>query len=1606
MAEFNLERIRFRWKNSWQASTTYVKDDIVYFQGKCYVCLIGHESSGSTIYPDLNLSAPNTKWVLMFDGNQWRNNWTHDTYYNRGDVIKFNGYVYQCISEHQSTIVVALGPIGDIAKWTIVATTYNWLNTWTPSVDAVGETPAVTQYYNLGDVIIYNGITYICTEKHVAANSYYLGLEQDQAKWAIVARSDNWRTDWAISTRYTVDDIAKYGAITYRCISGHTSAASLDSGLEFDQSKWEIFLEGIEYKGDWAMTFRYKKGDVVKSGGSLWKVVEGHLSTTTLRSDIVRWEIFVPGLEYEDLWSIEYEYNVGDIVVYGGYAYTALTNNTSSVPSVNGLLQDTGDWELLKQGYKHQGNWNVGTAYRTGDVIRDQGYLYIALADSTGVKPDTNAATWQILVTGRKWKASWLDNIEYHLGDVVTYAGVAYICINRHLGTESENRPDLDLLNVEAIDDGDVHYWTTLLQGTASNVLQYRGDTRTHDGDNTTRFAIGSPGNLLKSIAGNISWENFEEVPNVFYVSSSGNDVVGAGLTLNAPFRTVKYACQYVAANVDNNTTNTTILIKTGMYEEILPIKVPRNCALVGDELRSTIIQPAAGFETANMFYVNNGSGIRNMTLQGLTGVLGTPNEYLTRRPTAGAFVSLDPGTGPDDQSVWITNKSCYVQNVTTFGTGCIGMKLDGSLHNGGNRSAVANDFTQVLSDGIGYWATDGGRSELVSVFTYFCHIGYLAEHGGILRATNGNNSYGTYGSVAEGFDQNETPITAQFDNRTLEAQVQVVHTDGNELIALGYSHAGQSYTSATGAVSGSGINATVAYDELRNNAISQIRVIDPSDSSTPGGLNYQYLLNNAQDGTATTITLAASDDTGTPEKYIGMRIVLVAGKGVGQYGHITGYDALTKIAIISKEYNDTSGWENLYPGRPIETTLDGTTRYSLEPRVIIDDPGVTITNDTSKTFPTDFLTAGSGGKWASAIQYSNGTYVVINRLGETAISTDGTTFTAGEDLSVAWGFGPTGASGTNMFFQNGAVVYNYDTSTSTWTNFAIQNFAYTGLATNQSTGLSMLSSTGGVTRFTPDGVTNQAIGGISSGGSIIGIAYGNGIWVLLQTNGTALTSVNEGVNWTIQTGVLDTAVTWTDIAYGNGRFVAVGKEADAAKAAYSFDGVTWYYPDESLDLLPGTGLENIIYTAGQFIATTTENPSFTNYMARSKDGFAWQWFAQDSTVYTLNDAGHSLAGSTSTPEGEWFIRGDGGTGSAGNSIITVQTGAGAVARVNVSSSRLQSFTMYDPGANYLSVPGVLVVDPEKTIDGLDQPRIASGVLAQPIFTNRGAGYVTATMTVAGDGFADIFQTGKTINLKNVSLVPGPGANVVINGIDDVTYRLTKIVSQSGSAPNLNITVNISPTITNQNSPNHEETLILREQYSQVRLTGHDFLDVGVGNVNSTRYPQLYLEGEDPETPRQPFNETVDNGGGRVFYTSTDQDGNFRVGELFAVEQASGTVTVNADLFELDGLTELSLGGIQVGGSAVVIKEFSKDGTFVANSNNIVPTQAAIITYLKSRISSGGADALTNTLIAGQVKVSSTNFTTTSGLQINIPVSVHQTGGIDGDMLAHQLFGI
>ena len=85
------------------------------------------------------------------------------------------------------------------------------------------------------------------------------------------------------------------------------------------------------------------------------------------------------------------------------------------------------------------------------------------------------------------------------------------------------------------------------------------------------------------------------------------------------------------------------------------------------------------------MFPSPNGGGIRNM-FQTVNWYTRCSNSYGTRLP-AGAYVSLDPAQDPDTSV--LLQVTTHIQNVLTFGTGCTGLRVDGSLHNAGNRSSL-----------------------------------------------------------------------------------------------------------------------------------------------------------------------------------------------------------------------------------------------------------------------------------------------------------------------------------------------------------------------------------------------------------------------------------------------------------------------------------------------------------------------------------------------------------------------------------------------------------------------------------------------------------------------------------------------------------------------------------------------------------------------------------------------------------------------------------------------------------------------------------------------------------------------------------------------------
>ena len=1533
MAEFKLGRIRFVWKSEWTSSTTYYKDDVIRNGGNTYICVAGHSS---TAFFEDDLSS---YWNIVSDGQEWSSSWTTDTHYDVNDLVRYGGNIY------------------------------------------------------------------ICSVAHTSASTQNLGLEDDSEKWELFAESFDYRSDWTTDTRYRVNDLAKYNGIVYVCITSHVSSATDALGLEADQAKWEVFTAGVNYRADWASSTRYAVNDLVKYGGSIWICTTHHTSQTGLEIDSDKWAQFVDGLEFENSWDADSDYQPGDFVTYGGYSYIAKTFNQGSKPS-----EVPSDWDLFSTGFRWRGAWGDDSSlqdYLTGDVVSVNGYTYLCIKSHEGSeqKPP-NATYWEKLNGGIVWQGEWQNATIYELGDAVRYNDNSYIVVQSHTSDEvtDENRPDQDLVGA---------FWNLLAAGPEESNLTTQGDLLFYGGAGPTRLEIGKKGQslIVNSTGDAPEWRYWGALDNIYYVESQfGVDSPAPmyGLNVDQPWKTVRYATEqvergplrpnarylletnrsfiqdevieyidatypaltydaakcrrdtgqvldaiiwdlshggnersraaalayfneagdtYLADNATetadglnyiktladavlsnvapatvrgslnqvidatkeeeddaltavealvNITTsaitagdttgvpaerkpNNTILVKTGLYNEILPIIVPKLTAIVGDELRSTRIEPASAVvdssdtpysldaltrlqaimsdivtapgdvvkttgnlldpvETApvgsagagtfatelvqqiydyidwgvngasgdstvplsygdntpntttdftyavesieanraflvaeilayiadtypayqyseascsrdvnayidaikhdliytgnyksllaaryyvnavngslqeDMFYLRNGTGLRNCTVAGLTGTLSADNIYGTKRPSAGAYVSLDPGWGPAHTDTWITHRSPYVQNVTTFGTGCIGMKVDGDLHAGGNDSIVANDFTQVISDGIGAWVTNLGRAELVSVFSYYAHIGYLAENGGKIRATNGNSSYGTFGTVAEGIDSTEVPVTANVTNQSFDAVVDNVYTDGDDILVFEYLNAGVNYTAGgtSFALSGEGFGASIDAAQTADGAVFEVRLLDTDldgdSTADTGGDGYLTVENVAQTGDTTTITLSNTDFS-TSGQYTGMSVFITSGLGAGQYGYIQSYNSGTKVAQIYKHSDDTAGWDHV-SGAAIEASLDDTTNYKVEPRVTFSAP--------------------------------------------------------------------------------------------------------------------------------PSGLY-----------------------------------------------------------------------ADTAKG-----------------------------------------------------------------------------------------------------------------RAYVSDDKIIKVTLFDTGNGYTSAPTLTLTDPNNTVDFPHEVRIGDGVLTQPTWTDRGTGYATAEVLITGDGYADLYQPGEFLRVVGLSGTPIPGSSITLDGLDNRYFKLV-VVRDLVEDPETGLfsgQLQVSPELEISEAPEHDTAIELRIRYSQVRLTGHDFLDIGTGNFANTNYPGIPLL--DPV----PAQETNEAGGGRVFYTSTDQDGNFRVGDLFSVEQSTGVATLNADAFNISGLQELSLGELSLGGTGATVTEFSADGTFTADSDTVVPTQKAIRTYITSQIGGGAGTLNVNSITAGQLVMSGNTMTTVTGVQINVDKKMNFTAGVDGVPVAMNYF--
>ena len=1663
--------------NDWAQSTDYGHGALVKYNGIVYKCSISHQSG---IFLEDNIN----DWEVFFDGIDYRSQYAPDTTYRKNDLVKYGGTLWRCNESHVAQLRL------DTSKFDLELPGFTYAGIW--NSDA---------FYEEGDVVTYGGYLYFAIASNTDSDPsrlYNTNTTDDSTyNWIILSKTYNFVDDFTPFTKYKTGDIVQRGGNTYVAVRDVNVSDGDDSTLDYlEPDIWELLIPGTKFVSAWQKDRRYYFNEVVYHLGFAYKCNQEHVSTDNNfpgdnGSGYFYWDTFVESGSLGGL------HDPGDLLTYG----------LSREPAGDGSSLGPRRVPIGKDQEVLSINEDLEVFWRRIETDTDRVYVANNGIDAEGRGLDPNkpfktvryGCEWieRNLPAGTNATVSVATGRYDEIGPISIPAGCAVVGDELRATTVAATGPIPEYENDFQYVQAYITYFqsqifdifnnteivpeegNTVAQNTDIGLLLNEGEGQADDP--LAEFNLDFTAPTSKSVALFLDFQNYID----FRVGNGDTDptiVGGTTLTNDSAFRT---ATARLEANIDfisenlyfyiNNTFSDTTFTKERVKRDIEHLLRAVIYDMRYDSTFKTILSArrysnaVTGSALDDLFYMRDTTGLRNMTVEGLTGSLNPPGVFdLYQRPTGGACASLDPGYGPDDERVWIKNRSPYIQGVTNIGERCVGKKVDGSLHNGGNKSMTSNDFTQVLSDGIGAWITNGGRAELVSVFTYYCQVGYLAENGGVIRATNGNNSYGSWGTIADGNDATETPDSATINNRNNEAQVAAAQAGGgnDRIFIFEYENCGENYTEADATIVGAGANADVEYTDFRSKGIFNLRLVNTKGSGQAGGSNYLVRGSNAQEtvDSTSTIRLSLTDLTQFESEIIGMRIIITGGDGVGQYGYVAAWDPNTLDATVRRESDGELGWDHIIPGTPINTSLQSTARYRIEPRVTVAEPpfsvsggslssaGIYVSQDYGYTTAQYDITVDTGSGDTIDVAPEAAT-LRINRNGPVYDVTviDGGFGYAVNDVLLIPGDQLGGETPANDL----TVIVNTTTEDSS-------NSILTVTATGTPRGGRFVAIRN------PDVISYSDNGGtwtdatLSFSGQYKKILAGGNRFIALAQEENRIGFSFDGENWV--TRALPTSANWSDITYGNGTFVAVSD--DSSKVVYSNDGLTWQESDIPENVTGDSSTikwDCVQYGEGVFVAvsgnfldsaTSTDGITWTRYeevlpvqigsrfvamtYGRSKflairesgetsysvdGGLTWQagggvvtdpgsgrgvevtdlkygngvfvagaagtsqiiYTSDTGMLWTTRNLGSPVqdqkvaVGYTPDTGTVWNILGD---NQVGTQLMSV--GATALARADIDAGRFNSVKMWDPGSNYDvdNKPEITVVD-NQFISAVEiDPRIAAhGVLAQPDFINRGAGYRTTSsvITITGDGFADIIPEANVIVLDGVDVVPGPGVQIRISSIEEPLTAdpddkklfngvvITDLGDDGSGTGTRRVQLTISPRIENEDNLAHDTSVELRNRFSQARVTFHDFLDIGTGNFEETNYPDIYAGGA--YFVAAPENEVYEANGGRVFYTSTDQDGNFRGGELFSVQQSTGIVTISAEFFELDGLSELSLGGVRLGGSGAVVQEFSTDPTFAEDSNNVVPTQRAIATFLADRLSVGGEALETNDIQAGRVRI-------------------------------------
>jgi hypothetical protein len=151
---------------------------------------------------------------------------------------------------------------------------------------------------------------------------------------------------------------------------------------------------------------------------------------------------------WADTYSTGTEYELNDVVKYGGNAYVY----TNAVATTGNLPTNTTYWKTMVEGINFLGVYSSGIAYKPGDSVTHGGNLYLAENATTGNTPP-NATYWSKLASGIQYEGTFNSSTQYQKDDIVSFGGSVYIALQ-------------DTVTNAPSSSANTSFWAKLVDGT------------------------------------------------------------------------------------------------------------------------------------------------------------------------------------------------------------------------------------------------------------------------------------------------------------------------------------------------------------------------------------------------------------------------------------------------------------------------------------------------------------------------------------------------------------------------------------------------------------------------------------------------------------------------------------------------------------------------------------------------------------------------------------------------------------------------------------------------------------------------------------------------------------------------------------------------------------------------------------------------------------------------------------------------------------------------------------------------------------------------------------------------------------------------------------